>query len=43
VIAFAKEGTDIVIVYLNEHKDAETSKQRVEDLGQRCLAMPVVF
>ncbi|TCT16160.1 NAD(P)-dependent dehydrogenase (short-subunit alcohol dehydrogenase family) [Natranaerovirga pectinivora] len=36
-IAFAKEGADIVIVYLNEHRDAMDTKRRVNDLGQECL------
>lgn len=36
-IAFAKEGADIAIVYLNEHEDAEETKKRVEKQGQRCI------
>lgn len=36
-VAFAKEGADIVIVYLNEHTDAEETKQFVEQIGRRCL------
>lgn len=36
-IAFAKEGADVVIVYLNEHTDAEETKQYVEQKGRRCL------
>ncbi|MDQ0875878.1 NAD(P)-dependent dehydrogenase (short-subunit alcohol dehydrogenase family) [Paenibacillus sp. V4I3] len=38
-IAFAKEGADLVIVYLNEHQDAENTKQRIEQLGRKCLAI----
>ena len=38
--AFAKEGADVVIAYLNEHSDAEETKQRVEQLGRRCLLVP---
>ncbi|MBV8896765.1 MAG: SDR family NAD(P)-dependent oxidoreductase, partial [Acidobacteriaceae bacterium] len=38
-IAFAKEGADSVIVYLNEHEDAEESKRQVEQHGRRCLVM----
>src|SRR5690606_6480471 len=34
---FAKEGADVAIVYLNEHEDAEKTKQEVEQEGQRCL------
>ncbi|GAB4461954.1 MAG: SDR family oxidoreductase [Armatimonadaceae bacterium] len=36
-IAFAKEGADVAIVYLSEHKDAEETKRKVEEKGQRCL------
>ena len=36
-IAFAKEGADIAIVYLNEHGDANATKRKVEDAGRRCL------
>src|SRR5690606_2954655 len=33
----AKEGADVAIVYLNEHEDAEKTKQEVEQEGQRRL------
>jgi len=36
-LAFAKEGSDIVIVYLYEHEDAEETKNLVEAQGRRCL------
>jgi NAD(P)-dependent dehydrogenase (short-subunit alcohol dehydrogenase family) len=36
-IAFAKEGADVAIVYLNEHKDADETRKAVEKFGQRCL------
>lgn len=36
-IAFAKEGANIVIVYLNEHEDAIFTKNYIENLGQKCL------
>ncbi|MDF2866938.1 MAG: 3-oxoacyl-(acyl-carrier-protein) reductase [Gammaproteobacteria bacterium] len=36
-IAFAKEGANKTICYLNEKNDAEQTKQRVEELGARCL------
>lgn len=35
-VAFAKEGADIVIVYLDEHADAEETKRFVEQKGRRC-------
>jgi NAD(P)-dependent dehydrogenase (short-subunit alcohol dehydrogenase family) len=38
-IYFAKEGADIVIVYLNEHQDAEETKKRIEAEGKKCLLM----
>lgn len=38
-VAFAQEGADVAIVYLNEHADAEATKERVEALGRRCLAI----
>ncbi|WP_110926249.1 SDR family oxidoreductase [Bacillus massiliglaciei] len=39
-IAFAKEGADLAISYLDEHDDANRTKARIEELGQRCLLMP---
>ncbi|CAM4328898.1 SDR family oxidoreductase [Paenibacillus tarimensis] len=36
-IAYAKEGADVAIVYLNEEKDAQATKKRIEELGKRCL------
>lgn len=36
-IAFAKEGADVAIVYLNEHGDASATKRKVENAGRRCL------
>ena len=36
-IAFAKEGADVAIVYLNEHKDAQTTKRLVQRERRRCV------
>jgi NAD(P)-dependent dehydrogenase (short-subunit alcohol dehydrogenase family) len=36
-IAFAKEGADVAIVYLEEHEDANETKRLVEENGRRCL------
>lgn len=36
-VHFAREGADVAIVYLNEKKDAEETKQLVEKENQRCL------
>jgi NAD(P)-dependent dehydrogenase (short-subunit alcohol dehydrogenase family) len=38
-IAFAKEGADVAIVYLDEHDDANETKRLVEQEGVRCLAL----
>jgi NAD(P)-dependent dehydrogenase (short-subunit alcohol dehydrogenase family) len=38
-IAFAKEGADVAIAYLNEHKDAEDTKSMVEEHGRSCLLL----
>jgi NAD(P)-dependent dehydrogenase (short-subunit alcohol dehydrogenase family) len=39
-VAFAKEGADVAIVYLEEHKDANETKRLVEENGRRCLLVP---
>ncbi|SDH86879.1 SDR family oxidoreductase [Paenibacillus naphthalenovorans] len=39
-VAFAKEGADIAIPYLYEHRDAYETKQRIEQLGRACLLIP---
>ena len=36
-IAFAKEGADVAVLYLNEHSDAEETKRQVEQEGRRCI------
>ena len=38
-IAFAKEGADVAIVYLNEHGDAQETRGLVEKEGRRCIAI----
>ena len=38
-IAYAKEGSDIAISYLNEHDDANETKEKVEQEGCRCIAI----
>ncbi len=37
-IAFAKEGADVAIVYLDNNEDAAGTKQAVESYGRRCFA-----
>ena len=39
-ILFAKEGADVAITYLNEHKDAKDTVRQVEEEGRRCVALP---
>lgn len=36
-ILFAKEGAHVSIVYLSEDKDAEDTKNRIEELGGACI------
>lgn len=36
-IAFAKEGADIAVVYLEEDKDANETKRQVEEEGRNCI------
>lgn len=39
-ILFAREGADVAIVYLSEHRDAEETKKLVEKEGKNCLLIP---
>lgn len=39
-IAFAKEGANVAIAYLDEHEDANRTKARIEELGQKCVLLP---
>jgi len=34
---FAKEGADVAVMYLQEHKDAQETKRLVEEAGRKCL------
>jgi NAD(P)-dependent dehydrogenase (short-subunit alcohol dehydrogenase family) len=38
-IAYAKEGADIAVLYLDEHQDAEETRRLVEEKGRRCLTI----
>jgi NAD(P)-dependent dehydrogenase (short-subunit alcohol dehydrogenase family) len=38
--AFALEGADVVVHYLNEHQDAQETKEFIENTGRRCWLMP---
>jgi NAD(P)-dependent dehydrogenase (short-subunit alcohol dehydrogenase family) len=39
-IAFAREGADVVISYLDEHEDAEDTRKWVEDAGRTAVLVP---
>jgi NAD(P)-dependent dehydrogenase (short-subunit alcohol dehydrogenase family) len=39
-IAYAREGADVLISYLNEHKDAEETKRWVEKAGRKAVLVP---
>lgn len=36
-VAFAREGADVVVVYLEEEEDARETSRLVEEKGRRCL------
>ena len=38
-ILYAREGADVAIVYLDEHKDAEATKRLVEGEKRRCIIL----
>lgn len=38
-IAFAREGADVSVIYLNEHDDAAETKKLVEAEGRRCITL----
>lgn len=39
-IAFAREGADVAIAYLDEHEDAKETARWVEEAGRQCLLLP---
>ncbi|WP_026455352.1 SDR family oxidoreductase [Saccharomonospora iraqiensis] len=39
-VAFAKEGADVAVSYLEEHSDAEHTAALVRQEGRRCLLLP---
>lgn len=39
-IAFAREGADVAISYLDEHEDAQETARWVEEAGRQCLLLP---
>jgi NAD(P)-dependent dehydrogenase (short-subunit alcohol dehydrogenase family) len=39
-IAFAREGADVAISYLDEHQDAKETARWVEEAGRQCILLP---
>jgi NAD(P)-dependent dehydrogenase (short-subunit alcohol dehydrogenase family) len=39
-IAFAREGADVLISYLDEHEDAEDTARYVREAGRTCVLVP---
>lgn len=39
-VLFAREGADVAIVYLNEHRDAKETRRYIEAEGRQCLLIP---
>lgn len=39
-IAFAREGADVVISYLDEHDDAKATAEWIEKAGRQCVLIP---
>ncbi len=39
-IAFAREGADVVISYLNEHEDAKETAKYIEQAGKKAVLIP---
>jgi NAD(P)-dependent dehydrogenase (short-subunit alcohol dehydrogenase family) len=39
-IAFAREGADVLISYLEEHDDARDTAKYVEEAGRKCVLVP---
>jgi NAD(P)-dependent dehydrogenase (short-subunit alcohol dehydrogenase family) len=39
-IAYAREGADVLVSYLDEHEDAKETQKWVEEAGQKCVLVP---
>ena len=39
-IAYAREGADVLVSYLDEHDDANDTKKWIEDAGQKAVLVP---
>lgn len=38
-VAFAKEGADVAVMYLNEHEDAQETERQVTAAGAKCMVL----
>ncbi len=38
-VAFAMEGADVAIAYLDEHKDAKETQELIQEAGRKCLLL----
>jgi NAD(P)-dependent dehydrogenase (short-subunit alcohol dehydrogenase family) len=38
-LAFAREGADVLVAYLDEHDDANETKRLVEEAGRKCVLL----
>ena len=38
-VGYAKEGADVVVLYLDQPEDAEETRRQVEQLGRQCLTL----
>jgi len=38
-VVYAKEGADVVVLYLDQPEDAEETRRQVEQLGRQCLTL----
>jgi NAD(P)-dependent dehydrogenase (short-subunit alcohol dehydrogenase family) len=39
-IAFAREGADVLVSYLEEHEDAEDTRRWIEEAGRKAVLVP---
>ena len=39
-LAFAREGADLLVSYLDKEEDARETKRLIEDAGRQCVLMP---
>lgn len=39
-LAFAREGADVLVSYLDEHEDARETQRLIEAAGRKCLLVP---